>query len=114
MSRERCQQQSTDCLVNVEGNYCGDVRQEHSKKLRDKVYKTAIKPVVLYRSECWAVRNKEERKLYTTEMRLLLWARGKTQLDHVRKVDIWKEANMYPMAEFLKEKRLRWLGHIQR
>ena len=33
---------------------------------------------------------------------------------HVRNVDIWKEANMYPMAEFLREKRLRWFGHVQR
>ncbi len=35
-------------------------------------------------------------------------------LDHVRNVDIWKEAHMYPMAEFLREKRLRWFGHVQR
>ena len=49
----------------------------------------------------------------TTEMRMLRWARGKTRLDHVRNVDIWKEAHMYPMAEFLREKRLRWFGHLQ-
>ena len=65
-------------------------------------------------AECWAVRKKEERKLHTTEMRMLRWARGKTRLDHVRNVDIWKEAHMYPMAEFLREKRLRWFGHVQR
>ena len=47
-------------------------------------------------------------------MRMLRWARGKTRLDHVRNVDIWKEAHMYPMAEFLREKRLRWFGHVQR
>ena len=29
-------------------------------------------------------------------------------------VDIWKEAHMYPMAEFLREKRLRWFGHVHR
>ena len=61
----------------------------------------------------WAVRKKEERTLHTTEMRMLRWARGKTRLDHVRNVDIWKEARMYPMAEFLREKRLRWFGHVQ-
>ena len=38
----------------------------------------------------------------------------KTRLDHVRNVEIWKEARMYPMAEFLREKRLRWFGHVQR
>ena len=76
-------------------------------KLKDKMYKTAIKPAMVYGAECWAVRKKEERKFHTTEMRMLRWARGKTRLDHVRNVDIWNEAHMYPMAEFLREKRLR-------
>ena len=80
-------------------------------KLKDKVYKMARKPAMVYGAECWAVRKKEERKLHTTEMRMLRWARGKTRLDHVRNVDIWKE---YPMAEFLREKRLIWFGHVQR
>ena len=52
--------------------------------------------------------------MHTTEMRMLRWARGRTRLDHVRNVDIWKEAHMYPMAEFLREKRLRWFEHVQR
>ena len=52
--------------------------------------------------------------MHTTEMRMLLWARGKTRLDHVRNEDIWKKAGMYPMAEFLREKMLRWYGHVQR
>ena len=82
-------------------------------KLKDKVYKTAIKPAMVYGAECWAVR-KKERKLHTTETRMLRWARVKTRLDHVRNVDIWKEAHMYPMAEFLRENRLRWFGHVQR
>ena len=82
----------------------------------DKVYKTDINPAMVYGAECWAVRKKEERKLHTTEMCMLQLARGKTRLDHVRNVDIWKEAHMYPMAEFLRlrEKRWRWFGHVQR
>ena len=51
--------------------------------------------------------------MHTTEMCMLRWARVKTRLDHVRNVDIWKEAHMYQMAEFLREKRLRWFGHVQ-
>ena len=82
--------------------------------LKDKVYKTAIKSAMVYGAECWAVRRKEERKLHITEMRMLWWPRGKTRLDHVRNVDIWKEAHMYPMAEFIGEKRLRWFGPVQR
>ena len=82
-------------------------------KLKDKVYKTAMKPAMTYGAEWWAVR-KEKRKLHTTEMRMLRWTRGKTRLDHVRNVDIWKEAHMYPISEFLREKKLRWFGHVQR
>ena len=52
--------------------------------------------------------------MHTTEMRTQRWARGNTILDHVRNVDIWKAAHMYPMAEFLRENRLGWFGHGQR
>ena len=90
-------------------NYWGDMRQEHTNKVETQSvhdgYKTG------HGAECWAVRKKEERKLRTTEMHLLRWARGKTRLDHVRNVDIWKEAHVYPMTEFLSENRLRWFGH---
>ena len=113
-SRERRKQQSKDCLVKMEGTTGVMCDRNIPTKLKDKVYKTAIKPAMVYGAECWAVRKKEERKLHTTEMRMLRWARGKTRLDHVRNVDIWKEARMYPMAEFLREKRLRWFGHVQR
>ncbi len=78
------------------------------------MYGTAIKPAMVYGAECWAVKKKEERKLHTTEMRMLRWPRGKTRLDHVRNVDICKEAHVYPMTEFLRKKRLRWFGHVHR
>ena len=48
---------------------------------------------------------------HTTEMRMLRWARGKTRLDYVRNVYIRK---MSHMAEFLREKTLRWFAHVQR
>ena len=32
----------------------------------------------------------------------------------MRNVDIWKEAHVFQMAEFLREKRLRWFGHVKR
>ena len=40
-------------------------------KLKDTVYKTAIKPGKVYGSDCWAVRKKEEGQLYTTKSRML-------------------------------------------
>ena len=44
-------------------------------------------------------------------MGMLRWARETTRLDHVTNV---AHVLVYPMAEFLREKRLRWFGHAQR
>ena len=71
-------------------------------KLKDKLYKTAIKSAMLCGAECGAVRKKWERKLHTTEMRMLRWARGNAILHHVRLLVIWKEAHM-----------LRWYRNVQ-
>ena len=63
-------------------------------KLKDKDFKTIIRPAMTYGSECWAVKKKDENKLNSAEMRMLRWARGKTRLDHIRKEDIRKEADV--------------------
>ena len=65
---------------------------------------------MVYGAECWAVRKKEERKLHTTEMRV-----GKRKYETIPcQKRRHLERGMHPMAEFLREKRLRWYGHVQR
>ena len=83
-------------------------------KLKDKIYKTIVKPAMIYGSECWAVKKNDIQKLHTTDMRMLRWARGKTKKDHINNEDIWREANVEPMTTFLRKKRLRWYGHVLR
>ena len=83
-------------------------------KLKNKIYKTIVKPAMIYGSECWAVKKNDTQKLHTTEMRMLRWARCKTNKDHIKNEDIWREANVEPMTTFLRKKRLRWYGHVLR
>ena len=83
-------------------------------ELKDKVFKTIIRPAMTYGSECWAVKKKDENKLNSAEMRMLRWARGKTRLDHIRNEDIRKEAHVKPVETFLENKRLKWFGHCLR
>ena len=40
-------------------------------ELKDKVFKTIIRPAMTYGSECWAVKKKDENKLNSAEMRML-------------------------------------------
>jgi hypothetical protein len=39
-------------------------------KLKGKIYKTIIRPIVLYGSKCWATKMRDERRLRVTEMRM--------------------------------------------
>ena len=79
-------------------------------KLKDKVYKTVIKPTMTYGAECWAVRKKDENRLHVAEMRMLRWIRGKTRKDHVRNKTIQEDAKVCQMSTFLRQKRLHWYG----
>ena len=83
-------------------------------KLKDKVYKTVIKPTMTHGAECWAVRKKYENRLYVAEMRMLRWIRGKTSKDHVRNQSIQEDAKVCQMSTFLRQKRLNLYGHIRR
>ncbi len=83
-------------------------------KLKDKVYKTVIKPTMTYGAECWAVRKKDENRLHVAEMRMLRWIRGKTRKDHVRNQSIQEDAKVCQMSTFLRQKRLNLYGHIRR
>jgi hypothetical protein len=53
-------------------------------KLEGKIYKTLIRLVVLYGSQCWATKVKDERRLHVTEMRNLKCMCGVTRIDRIR------------------------------
>ena len=52
-------------------------------KLKSNMYKTVVRPAMVYGSECWALRKQEEQRLYTTEMKMLRWSQGKTRKDKI-------------------------------
>ena len=40
-------------------------------KLKSELYKTVVRPAMVYGSECWALRKQEEQRLHTNEMKML-------------------------------------------
>ena len=62
-------------------------------KLKSKLYKTVVRPAMVYGSEWWALQ--EEQRLHTTEMKMLSlslrWSQGKTRKDRIKNETISQE-----------------------
>ena len=83
-------------------------------RLKGKVYKTVIRPVMMYGSETWTLRKEEERMLAAAEMKMLRWSTGKTKLDKVKNEDTRAKMRVRKIEEKLLGQRMRWYGHVQR
>ena len=53
-------------------------------KLKGKVYKTVVRPALLYGAETWATMRGQETRLEVNEMRMLRWMCGVTRMDKIR------------------------------
>ncbi|KAL5189467.1 Enoyl-CoA hydratase 2, peroxisomal [Glycine soja] len=85
-----------------------------SIKLKGKFYRTAVRPAILYGTECWAVKSQHENKVGVAEMRMLRWMCGKTRQDKIRNEAIRERVGVAPIVEKMVENRLRWFGHVER
>jgi hypothetical protein len=83
-------------------------------KLKGKIYRTAIRPAMLYGAECWPTKRRHIQQLSVAEMRMLRWICGNTRRDRVWNDDIHERLGVAPVEEKLVQHRLRWFEHIQR
>jgi len=91
-----------------------------SKKLKIKIYRTIILPIVLYGCETWSLTLKEERRLRVFENRVLRRVFGPKR-DEVtrewRKLHNEKLSDLYcspNIVRVVKSRRVRWAGHVAR
>jgi hypothetical protein len=91
-----------------------------SRKLKVKIYKTIILPVVLYGCETWSLISREEHRLRVFENRVLRRIFGPTR-DEVTgewgKLHNRELHNLYSSPDIIrqiKSRRMRWAGHVAR
>lgn len=90
-----------------------------SRRTKIGIYKTVIRPILMYGCEAWTLTQKEENKLLVTERKVLRKMLGPVRREdgswRVRKnrelEELFGEANI--LGE-IKAHRLRWLGHVER
>ncbi|XP_047492005.1 uncharacterized protein LOC125041211 [Penaeus chinensis] len=75
-------------------------------KLKGRIFKTMVRPVMLYGMEAVAVTKGQERKMEVAEMRMLRFSLGKTRLDRVRNSTI-RENGVGELEKKLRECRYK-------
>ena len=84
---------------------------EHTKV---QVYKACVISTLLYGSEAWTLRAKQEHKLNAYHMRCLRRILNITWQDKVTNTSVLERAEILSMYSLLKQRRMHWLGHVVR
>jgi len=66
--------------------------------LKRKFYWTAIRPALLYGTECWAIKRYHAQKMSVVEMHMLRWMYGDTRRDKVRNEDFDSDFEFYVLG----------------
>ena len=85
-----------------------------SLRVKGKVYKTVVRPAMMYGADTWAVKKAQEKKLDVAEMRMLIWMSGVTKLDRIRNERIRGTTKVGEISKKVQEIRLKWYGHVLR
>ena len=93
-----------------------------SLTLKCQLYKALVMTIVLYNGECWRITKQDLKKLEGFHFRCLrrLTRRfrkpnmGDMDIDRASKEDVFKASQVPTMEELLREKRMRWFGHLIR
>ncbi|KAK3507796.1 hypothetical protein QTP70_000404 [Hemibagrus guttatus] len=85
-----------------------------SARIKGKVYRTEVRPAMLYGLETVSLRKRQESELEVAELKMLRFSLGVRRLDRIRNKYIRGTAHVGLLGEKVRETRLRWFGHVQR
>ncbi|KAK3548559.1 hypothetical protein QTP70_014478, partial [Hemibagrus guttatus] len=85
-----------------------------SARIKGKVYRTVVRPAMLYGLETVSLRKRQESELEVAELKMLRFSLGVTRLDRIRNEYIRGTAHVGRLGGKVREARLRWFGHVQR
>ncbi|KAK3531149.1 hypothetical protein QTP70_013262 [Hemibagrus guttatus] len=85
-----------------------------SARIKGKVYKTVVRPAMLYGLETVSLRKRQESELEVAELKMLRFSLGVTRLDRIRIEYIRGTAHVGRLGDKVREARLRWFGHVHR
>ena len=88
--------------------------QRVSARMKGKVYKTVVRPAMLYGLEAVALTKRQEAELEVAELKMLQFSLGVMRMDRIRNEYIRGTAQVGRFGDKVREARLRWFGHVHR
>ena len=83
-------------------------------KLKTLIYKTAIRPALIYGNETWPITGTQAGKIGSCEMRMLRYCLGISLEEHRRNETLTAEAGIVPVKDLMRKRRMQWFGHVCR
>ena len=87
-------------------------------KTKGKVYMALVVSILLYGSECWALRRKEELALERFHndciRKMCNVSRWKQHIHHIKSNELMAKVNLKTMRHYISVRVLRWAGHVIR
>jgi exonuclease III len=84
------------------------------RRLKILIYKTAIRPALLYGNETLPMTGTQADKFSSCEMRMIRYCMGISLEEHRRNEDITREVRVMPIKDVMRKRRLEWFGHVRR
>ena len=85
-----------------------------SAKVKGKMYKSVVRPTMLYGMETVAATERQIGKMEVAELKMVRWALGVTRKDKIRNEYVRGTAKIAKLGDKLRNVRLRWYGHVKR
>ncbi|KAI5106213.1 hypothetical protein C0J45_3910, partial [Silurus meridionalis] len=85
-----------------------------SARVKGKVYRTVVRPAMLYGLETVALSKRHEVELEVAELKKLRFLLGVMMMDRIRNEFIRGTAHVGCFGDKVREAPLRWFGHVQR
>ena len=85
--------------------------KEISLAVRLRIFKALVAPIFLYNSELWTLNKKDSTKIDTFQRKFL---RQIIRNRRTKNIHLYRICNTTPWTLQIKERRLKWFGHLQR
>ena len=85
-----------------------------SARIKGKMYKSVVRPAMLYGMETVAVTERQVAKMEVAELKMVRWALGVTTKDKIRNEYVRGTAKIAKLGDKLRNARPRWYGRVKR